>query len=152
MQHTIIAVGKMRSGPEKDLYAQYAGRIQPQLLLKEVEEKRALKGAALKSREGELLGAAIPKGARVVALDETGKTLSSRQLAEHLGRWLDDGGREVAWLIGGADGLDGAVRERADLALSLGAVTWPHLLVRALVAEQIYRTQAILSGHPYHRD
>ena len=101
--------------------------------------------------EGELLLRAVPDGARVVALDAAGKTLTSAAFAKHLGAWRDAGVKDVAFLIGGADGLDGAVTGAADLVLSLGAMTWPHLLARAMLAEQIFRAQCILSGHPYHR-
>ena len=90
--------------------------------------------------------------ALVVALDEHGRQLGSRAFAKKMGQWRDDGMRDVAFLIGGADGHDQAVLDRADLKLSLGEMTWPHMLVRGLLAEQIYRANAILTGHPYHRD
>ena len=152
MRILIAAVGRARNGPERDLFERQARRITLPLSLKEVEEKRALPPARLKQREGELLLAAAPKGALVVALDGTGRTLSSTAFAEHLRRWRDDGVKDLAFLIGGAEGLDRAVLGRADLVLSLGAMTWPHLLVRGMLAEQIYRAQCIISGHPYHRD
>ena len=101
--------------------------------------------------EGELLLKAVPEGALVVALDAAGKTLTSAAFAKRLGAWRDGGVKDVAFLIGGADGLDGAVTGAADEVLSLGAMTWPHLLARAMLAEQIYRAQCILAGHPYHR-
>ncbi len=140
-----------KSGPERALYEHYAGRIAFALELREIEEKKKLKPQALKKREGELLLAQVPAGAVVVALDEAGKTLSSPAFAEKLGRWRDDGVKDVAFIIGGADGLDGAVKKRADLVISFGSQTWPHLLVRGLLAEQVYRAECILSGHPYHR-
>jgi 23S rRNA (pseudouridine1915-N3)-methyltransferase len=93
-----------------------------------------------------------PADALVVALDERGVTLSSRDLAARLGGWRDSGRREIAFLIGGADGLGRAALDRAALVLSLGPMTWPHLLVRVMLAEQLYRAVAILQGHPYHRD
>ncbi|MBL6957580.1 MAG: 23S rRNA (pseudouridine(1915)-N(3))-methyltransferase RlmH, partial [Rhodospirillales bacterium] len=101
---------------------------------------------------GELLLGAVPKGAAAVVLDETGKNLGSRAFAEKLSRWRDDGRRDAAFLIGGADGHDGAVLKAADLVLSFGSLTWPHMLVRGMLAEQLFRAQSILSGHPYHRD
>jgi len=152
MRLLIAAVGRTRQGPERAVYDHFAGRITFALTLREVEEKRALPPARLKIREGELLLATVPEGAYVVALDGRGKALSSMSFAGKLGAWRDEGVRDVAFLIGGADGLDGAVRGRAELVLSLGAMTWPHLLVRAMLAEQIYRAQCILSGHPYHRE
>lgn len=104
-----------------------------------------------RAREGEALLAAIPGGARIVALDERGRSESSEALANRLGRWRDDGVRTAGFIIGGADGLDESVRKKADLVLSFGALTWPHMLVRAMLAEQLYRAQSILAGHPYHR-
>ena len=101
--------------------------------------------------EGELLLKAVPDGALVVALDPAGKKFTSAAFAKRLGAWRDGGVKDIAFLIGGADGLDRAVTDGADEVLSLGAMTWPHLLARAMLAEQIYRAQCILSGHPYHR-
>ena len=103
------------------------------------------------AREGEALLAAVPDGARIVALDERGKSQTSEAFAKRLGIWRDDGVRAVAFLIGGADGLDESLRKRADMVVSFGALTWPHMLVRALLAEQLYRAHTILTGHPYHR-
>ena len=150
MRLVIATAGKWKSGPERDLYDHYAKRITFALDLKEIEEKKKRAPAALKVREGELLLAQVPDGAVIVALHEGGKTLSSKAFAEKLGVWRDEA-RDVAFLIGGADGLDGAVRRRADLILGLGAMTWPHLMVRGMLAEQIYRAQCILARHPYHR-
>ncbi|MBI4184825.1 MAG: 23S rRNA (pseudouridine(1915)-N(3))-methyltransferase RlmH [Proteobacteria bacterium] len=152
MKILIGAVGRARSGPEADLFTAYAARLARPLRLREVVERRPLPPAELRRREAELLLALVPAGARVVALDERGRALSSAAFAQTLGRWRDEGAAEVAFLIGGAEGLAEEVRGRADLVLSLGPMTWPHLLVRALLAEQLYRAQAILSGHPYHRD
>ena len=140
-----------KAGPERALFEHYARRITLPFDLKEVEEKKRLKPAPLKKREAGLLLAQAPKDAVIVALDEKGKALSSTQLAQELGRWRDDGAKHVVFMIGGAEGLDESVRERARLVLSLGPMTWPHMLVRPMLAEQIYRAQCILSGHPYHR-
>ncbi|MDH5748567.1 MAG: 23S rRNA (pseudouridine(1915)-N(3))-methyltransferase RlmH, partial [Rhodospirillales bacterium] len=130
----------------------FAGRISPALNLKEVEEKKLLPPAELKRREGELLRAAAAKGAIMVALDEKGLSLTSQDFADRIGGWRDQGTKNVAFFIGGANGLDDGVLKEAALVLSLGAMTWPHLLVRGLLAEQVYRAQCILSGHPYHRE
>lgn len=151
MQIEILAIGRARAGPERELYQTYADRIRWPLTLRELEEKRRLPPAELKAREGALLLEALPKDVAVVALDETGKDLSSQKIADHLGRWQDEGRATVAFVIGGADGLTDEVRARADLLLSLGRQTWPHMLVRAMLVEQIYRAQQILAGHPYHR-
>lgn len=142
----------MKPGPERDLFDLYAARLSLKPEMREVEEKRNLPPAKLKAREGELLLGALPDGALVVALDERGKRLGSKDFAQKLGQWQDEGARDVAFVIGGADGLDACVLDRANLVLSLGAMTWPHMLVRGLIAEQIYRANAILSGHPYHRE
>lgn len=124
----------------------------PPAAIVELEEKRKLPPPQLKAREAELILAALPAGARLVALDERGQPWSSRELADRLAAWRDRGVATLAFAIGGADGLGPAVVERADAVLSLGAMTWPHLLVRSLLLEQLYRAQQILAGHPYHRD
>lgn len=152
MRLRIAACGKWKSGPERALFDHFAGRITLPLELREIEEKKKLKPAALKKREGELLLAQIPEGAVVVALDETGTSLGSVAFAGKLGAWRDDGIKDVVFVIGGADGLDEVVRKRADLVIGFGAQTWPHLLVRGMLAEQIYRAGSILAGHPYHRE
>ncbi len=148
----MLAIGRMRRGPLGDLQALYAGRLTPQATIIELEEKRPLPVASLKAREAELILAAVPAGARLVALDEGGKQWTSREFADRLGGWRDAGNAAVAFAIGGADGLGMTVIEQADAVLSLGAMTWPHLLVRGMLLEQLYRVQQILAGHPYHRD
>lgn len=137
--------------PLKAAFEEYANRIRPPLGLKEIEPKGRLTGLTLREAEAALLEQAIPKGAVIVALDGGGKPLSSEALSAQLGRWRDQGRTEIAFLIGGADGLLPALTAKADLTLSLGAMTWPHLLARVLLAEQLYRAQQILAGHPYHR-
>lgn len=156
MRMTLIAVGRAKAGPVRDLYDLYAARLGHGpfggLTLKEVEERRPLSSEELKHHEAELLFSAAPKGARLVALDERGKVFSSAEIAALLGRWRDESVSDIAFFIGGADGLDAKVRDTADLTLSLGPMTWPHMLTRALLAEQLYRAQSILTGHPYHRE
>jgi 23S rRNA (pseudouridine1915-N3)-methyltransferase len=150
----IVAVGRAKAGPARALYEEYQSRLRPAPELIEVEERRPLPAAALKRREGELIEAALARrsGRRiVVALDERGRALASRPFAEALASWRGRGFDEAAFLIGGADGLDEPLREAAGLVLSLGPMTWPHLLVRGLLAEQLYRAQQIAAGHPYHR-
>jgi 23S rRNA (pseudouridine1915-N3)-methyltransferase len=151
MRLTIAAVGRARAGPERTLYEHYAGRILWPLVLREVEEKRMLPPAELMRREGALLRAACPENAILVALDRRGKSIDSEAFARLLGGWRDDGAADVAFLIGGADGHDEALLRQCRMTLSFGAMTWPHLLARVLLAEQIYRAQQILAGHPYHR-
>ena len=144
---TIVAAGRARQGPERATYEHYASRIKWPLSLLEVPENRRSSPAA----DSKNLSRALPAGAVVIALDERGDTLSSTLFAERLRAWRDGGAADVAFVIGGADGLPAEVRESAELVLSFGRVTWPHLLMRTLLAEQIYRAQQILDGHPYHR-
>lgn len=156
MRLIIAAAGRWKSGgkaaPERTLYDHYAGRIRFSLELREIEEKKKLKPDALKRREAELLLAQAPGGAVIVALDETGKAQTSAQFAKKLGIWRDEGEHDVVFIIGGADGLGDEVRKRARLVMSFGTMTWPHLLTRGMLAEQIYRAECILAGHPYHRE
>jgi 23S rRNA (pseudouridine1915-N3)-methyltransferase len=124
----------------------------PAVAIVEIEVHRRLPAAVLKAREAELILAALPPGAHFVALDERGAPWSSRELAERLAAWRDQGVTDLAFAIGGADGLDARVLDRANTTLSFGRMTWPHLLVRGMLLEQLYRAQQILAGHPYHRD
>lgn len=152
MRLTLIAVGRSKAGPERELFEHYKRRITWPFELREVDEKKSLSGAELKRREAALLDGAVPAGAVRVALDEKGRDLSSREFASKLGNWRDDGARDLVFLIGGADGLDKAILDTCQFRLCLGKQTWPHMLVRGLITEQIYRAQCILAGHPYHRD
>lgn len=145
----LIAVGKLRASPEAELFARYNARLRPPLAVTEVMEARG-SAREVRTREGQALLAALPTGAFPVALDLGGIAPGSAALAVHLARWRETG-RPPCFLVGGAEGLDAAVLARAEFVLSLGPLTWPHLLVRALLAEQLYRAQAILAGHPYHR-
>jgi 23S rRNA (pseudouridine1915-N3)-methyltransferase len=151
MRLHVVAVGRLKTGPHADLARDYAERLKWPLSIREVEERRKLSPAELKEREGALLVSAVPPGALVVALDEQGTQLTSDGFAQRLQRWRSEGVGDVAFLIGGADGLSAAVRDKAAFRLSLGAMTWPHLLVRGMLLEQLYRAQQILAGHPYHR-
>jgi len=153
MQFSLIAVGRARKGPEKALYDHYRTRLRWPLDLIEVDLRKAIEPME-KRREAEaaLILDALPQGAVLVALDERGKQLGSRDFAGKINEWQDQGERHTALVIGGADGLDQSVRDRARLLLSYGKATWPHMLVRAMAAEQIYRAQTILDGHPYHWD
>lgn len=151
MRLWLAAVGRVKPGPELDLFTLYGKRLAAPLTVREVEEKRPLPTPERMAREAELLLAAIPPQAVVVALDERGKSVGSVDFANRLTRWRDDGVADLAFLIGGADGHGQAVRDRAAWLLSFGAMTWPHMLVRVLLAEQLWRAQAIAQGHPYHR-
>lgn len=155
MRVHLCAVGRLRSGPERDLaddYTQRFDRTGRPLGLgpfaeHEVEDKR---GGGMVA-EAELLSRAIPSGALIAVLDERGRVMSSPEFADQLAKWRDDGRQDVAFVIGGADGIAPALRDRADFALSFGRMVWPHMLVRVMLAEQLYRAASILSGAPYHR-
>ncbi|MFQ5534798.1 MAG: 23S rRNA (pseudouridine(1915)-N(3))-methyltransferase RlmH [Sphingomonadales bacterium] len=151
MRIHIIAVGRMRAGPERELLESYVRRIGGPVAVREVEGKSSRSGTERRQRESDLLLGATPDRATVVALDENGAAPNSEAFARKIGNWRDSGVRDLAFLIGGADGHGAAVRQRADYTLSLGAMTWPHLLARVMLAEQLYRAMSILAGHPYHR-
>ncbi len=148
MRVTIAAVGRARGGALAALYDDYTGRLPWQVTLREIAEAD---GPQRSDREGGKLLAAVPDGAVVVALDETGKTFDSETFAAWIARQRDEGSRDLAFVIGGAGGLVDEIRNRAGLVLSLGPMTWPHMMVRTMLAEQLYRTHTILTGHPYHR-
>ena len=156
MDLLILAVGRCRDPALNGLVEEYRRRCPWAMRLREVATAAgkgggdAAPGRRLEA-EGRQLLAAVPDGAVLVALDERGEELTSEAFAARLGRWRDDGERAAAFAIGGADGLAAPVRERARLVLALGRMTWPHLLVRVMLAEQLYRATTILSGHPYHR-
>src|SRR5258708_15238973 len=141
MRVHLIAVGKLKSGPHEALARHYAERLTFPLILREVEENRPLPRAELKQREAALLLAALPKGAASVALDERGKTLASDAFAAQLRRWREAGVADLAFFIGGAEGLAEPVRQQAELVLALGPMTWPHLLVCAMLPEWLCRGQ-----------
>lgn len=159
MKVTVIAVGRLKSGPERELLERYADRVARAgrqlgltLDIREIVESNARNPQTRKEEEAGLILAALPSGATLVALDEHGKALDSRAFADRLAAWRDGGVRDLGVAIGGADGLGDAVLARAALRLAFGAMTWPHQIVRILLAEQLYRAVTILSGHPYHRD
>lgn len=151
MRLTIAAVGRLRAGPEKALVDDYLGRLAWPVRVREVVETRAREPAVRRQHENRLLLAALPAGAPVVALDSRGTALDSEGFAARLGDWQDRGVAELGFAIGGADGLEAATLARAELVLSFGRMTWPHLLARVMLAEQLYRARSILAGHPYHR-
>ncbi|WP_375254648.1 23S rRNA (pseudouridine(1915)-N(3))-methyltransferase RlmH [Yoonia sp.] len=155
MRVQICAVGRLRKGPERDLYDDYLTRFDrtgralalgPAKLI-EVEDK---KGGGMQA-EAAMLERAIRDGALICTMDERGKVMSSPDFAALLGNWRDQGWQDVSFVIGGADGIDPALRARADASLSFGKMVWPHMLVRVMLAEQLYRAASILSSGPYHR-
>lgn len=152
MNIEIIAVGRMKKGPEGEILETYIKRCPWPIKITEVEERRPIKGAERMAREGDLILNAIPKGATVIALDERGKKMRSTSFAEKIRNYQDQGSTNLVFLIGGADGYDPKVKERAQLKISFGQLTWPHMIMRAMLAEQLYRASTILQGHPYHKD
>ncbi|MBQ8251245.1 MAG: 23S rRNA (pseudouridine(1915)-N(3))-methyltransferase RlmH [Alphaproteobacteria bacterium] len=153
MQITISAIGKLKKNtPEDVLIQDYLKKTKWPVVIKEFEEKKTLTVDQLKEAESNLLLSSVPQGGKIIALDERGKTPSSREFAELIGKWLDDGVQSISFLIGGANGHSEKLREQADYKLSFGRMTLPHMLARVVLAEQIYRAKTILDGHPYHKD
>ncbi|NTJ43430.1 23S rRNA (pseudouridine(1915)-N(3))-methyltransferase RlmH [Agrobacterium larrymoorei] len=159
MRISIFAVGRLKSGPEKELASRYLDRFAkagPAIGLEfakmiEIQESRASNADTRKREEAAMLEKHLADGATLILLDERGKALDSPAFADLFGNMRDNGKRDVVIAIGGADGLDPALYEKATATLCLGKLTWPHQLVRILIAEQLYRAVTILSGHPYHR-
>ena len=151
MRLSVVALGRMKAGPEASLFADYARRLNPALGLRELEDRKASSADERRRREAALILDAVPKGARLIAMDGRGTMLSSEDLARRIARWENEGAPEACFVIGGADGLDASVVERADFVYSLGPATWPHMLARIMLAEQLFRARSILAGHPYHR-
>ena len=155
MKIRLVAVGRLRPGPEASLITDYATRFDRTgrglglgpLDIREVEAKKSDP-----STEAPLLDKARSGTDILVTLDERGKTLTSPELAEKLASWRDQGRREACFVIGGASGLTSGLRTEADLSLSFGKLVWPHMLARVMLCEQLYRAASILAGGPYHRD
>lgn len=155
MRVTLCVVGRLRGGPEREILDDYLTRFDrtgralglgPAKVI-EVEDK---KGGGMEA-EAKLLRNALPSGALLVTLDERGKLLTSPEFAQKLGGWRDNGRQDVAFVIGGADGISPALRAEADFAISFGKMVWPHMLVRVMLSEQLYRAASILAKSPYHR-
>ncbi|MCE8538082.1 23S rRNA (pseudouridine(1915)-N(3))-methyltransferase RlmH [Ruegeria pomeroyi] len=155
MRVSILAVGRLRAGPEKSLIDDYLTRFDrtgralglgPARVIEVEDKKNAGMGA-----EAALLRKALPSGAVLCTMDERGKQLSSPDFADRLANWRDTGRQDLALMIGGADGIDPSLRAEADFSISFGAMVWPHMLVRVMLAEQLYRAATILAGSPYHR-
>lgn len=155
MRVHLCVVGRLRAGPEKTLIDDYLTRFDrsgralglgPATVV-EVEDK---KGGGM-AAEADLLRRALPSGAVLCCMDERGSTMTSPQFADTLARWRDQGRSDLALVIGGADGIDPALRAEADQLLSFGSMVWPHMLARVMLSEQLYRAASILAGAPYHR-
>jgi 23S rRNA (pseudouridine1915-N3)-methyltransferase len=159
MRVAVHAVGRMKAGPDKNLAERYFDRFSktgPALGLEfsgvtEIAESRAQTAGERRREEAQKLQAQLGTGISLILLDERGKNISSEEFAQKIGSMRDDGRRGLVIAIGGPDGHEASLREQASLVLSFGAMTWPHQLVRIMLAEQLYRIATILSGHPYHR-
>lgn len=159
MRLTVIAVGRLKQGPERELAQRYQERFAELsrklgfrgLDIHEITESRAREAPARMTEEATAITAVLPDGANLVVLDERGHSLDSAAFAARLGDWRDRSVPSTAFVIGGADGLSPEFRRKANLSMSFGAATWPHQMVRVLLLEQIYRAATILAGHPYHR-
>jgi 23S rRNA (pseudouridine1915-N3)-methyltransferase len=159
MRIIVAAVGRLKRGPERDLAERYRDRAVKagraiglrSLDVVEIAESRAREAQRRMLEESIALANVIPKDAATVLLDPGGEAVDSGSFAKRLRGW-NDSGRDVAFVIGGPDGLAPTLSDQADLHLAFGALTWPHQLVRIMLLEQLYRATTILSGHPYHRE
>jgi 23S rRNA (pseudouridine1915-N3)-methyltransferase len=151
LKFDVIAAGRLRKGPLFELSQEYMKRTTWSLTVYEVESKQS-DARAVKIEEIKKISEHIKEGAFVIVLDERGNGLKSMDFAHMLRRLQDSGERHIQFIIGGADGLSDEIRGRANLLLSFGQQTWPHMLARIMLLEQIYRAQQIISGHPYHRE
>ncbi len=159
MRLTIIAIGKLKQGPERQLAQRYRERFEETsrklgfrgLAIHEIPESRAREAPARIAEEAANIAALIPERAVIIAMDERGESIDSATLATALGRWRDESVPDTIFMIGGADGLSPELRRKAKLRIAFGAATWPHQMVRVMLLEQIYRAATILAGHPYHR-
>jgi 23S rRNA (pseudouridine1915-N3)-methyltransferase len=159
MRVLVNAIGRLKAGPEREICARYLERAQGAARsvgltgvdMREADESRARRPEDRKAEEARLLTSNIPAGARIIVLDERGKTMGSEAFAADMAQARDSGAPAYALVIGGPDGIDPDLRAKASLVLAFGAMTWPHQLVRIMAAEQVYRAITILAGHPYHR-
>ena len=159
MRLVVIAVGRLKQGPERELAARYRERFEETgrklgfrgLEIHEIPESRARDAATRINEEAAAISAQIPEKSVLVALDERGESIDSLGFARHLARWRDQSVANTLFLIGGADGLSPDLRRKAKLRIAFGSATWPHQMARVMLLEQIYRAATILAGHPYHR-
>ncbi|VAW17060.1 23S rRNA (pseudouridine(1915)-N(3))-methyltransferase [hydrothermal vent metagenome] len=159
MRVIILAVGKLKSGPEHELVERYLARSRAggralglqDFQIREFSVARDNSIAQRKRKEAAALVSAMPDDAKLVVLDETGTQQTSGQFAQMIGKWNENAQRNLCFVIGGPDGLDPEIRARADLVLSFSPLTWPHQMVRVMLAEQLYRATTILAAHPYHK-
>jgi len=151
MNLTVAAVGRIKKGPERSLWDIYAKRLRWPLSLIEVEAKNVIGIEQIKKKEADLLLAKVPKASVIVALDQNGLVASSAEFAKKIGEWQNNGINNLVLVVGGSDGLDSTVLDKAQMIISMGQMTWPHKLARVMLLEQLYRAQCILNNHPYHK-
>jgi 23S rRNA (pseudouridine1915-N3)-methyltransferase len=159
MRLVVIAIGRLKQGPERELAERYRTRFNDigrklgfrGLDIVEISESRARDAVARIAEEATAISAAIPEKSVLVTLDEHGHNIDSVAFARHLGRWRDQSTANTVFVLGGADGLSPDLRRREKLVIAFGAATWPHQMVRVMLLEQLYRAATILAGHPYHR-
>jgi 23S rRNA (pseudouridine1915-N3)-methyltransferase len=159
MRIVVIAVGRMKQGPERELAERYRKRFDEVgrklgfrgLDIREIGESRAREAQARIAEEAAAISAAIPENSVLVTLDERGENVDSNTLARRLGEWRDQAAAQTIFVIGGADGLSPDLQGKAKIRVAFGAATWPHQMVRVMLLEQLYRAATILAGHPYHR-
>jgi 23S rRNA (pseudouridine1915-N3)-methyltransferase len=159
MRLVIVAIGRLKQGPERELAETYRKRAQAigrglgmrEIEIIEIRESRAADAGRRRTEESIAIANVIPERAIIVILDESGENIDSTALAAALREWRAEDRPAVCFVIGGADGLAASLRQRAKLNLAFGAATWPHQLARVMLLEQIYRAGSILAGHPYHR-
>ena len=159
MRLLVIAIGRLKQGPERELADRYRERFDDigrklgfrGLEIHEIPESRAREAAGRIAEEATAISAKIPVGSVLVALDERGDNIDSAAFARHLGHWKDQSVANNVFIIGGADGLSPDLRRKAKLSIAFGSATWPHQMVRVMLLEQVYRAATILAGHPYHR-
>lgn len=159
MRLSVVAIGRLRGGPESSLIEDYSTRVRSvgrplgvsSFEIREMEAPKGLSGAKRQERESALLSQSAGLQSKRVVLDERGKNLSSAGFAGQIAHWRDEGAAEITFMIGGADGHHASLAASADLVVAFGKATFPHMLVRTMLVEQIYRAMTILSGHPYHR-
>jgi len=159
MRLVLIAIGRLKQGPERELAQRYQERFDDigrklgfrGLEVHEIPESRARDAPGRMAEEAAAISALIPEKSLLVALDEHGSSIDSAAFARHLGKWRDESIANTIFMIGGADGLSPDLRRKAKLTVAFGSATWPHQMVRVMLLEQIYRAATILAGHPYHR-
>jgi 23S rRNA (pseudouridine1915-N3)-methyltransferase len=159
MRLVVVAIGRLKQGPERELVERYRKRFDDigrqlgfrGLEIREIPESRARDAATRIAEEAAAISTVIPEKSVLVALDERGDNLDSAGFARQLGRWRDDAVAQAIFAIGGADGLSPDLRRKAKFGIAFGSATWPHQLVRIMLLEQIYRAATILAAHPYHR-